>query len=82
MRHRAEPVRIESALAAERKKATQIKDGKTPVPANLPEPSRGESRRRAAEAVGLKPRTAEKGLAILEKAESGDERPKQRATFN
>jgi hypothetical protein len=42
--------------------------------ANLRE---GRSDERAAKSVGLKPRTAEKGLAIVNKAESGDERAKQ-----
>jgi hypothetical protein len=67
---------IETALAVERKKATQIqKNGKTfknEDTANLPERKKGESRQRAADAVGLKSRTAEKGLAVLNRAEAGD----------
>ncbi len=66
---------IETILAAERKKATLKKGSKKPDTPKLAE--RGEARKRAAEAVGLKPRTAEKGLTVLEKAESGDEKAKE-----
>jgi hypothetical protein len=56
---------IETALAKERQQE-QLKRGKdSPVRANLPQRENGKARDKAAETVGLKPRTAEKGLAIL-----------------
>jgi hypothetical protein len=45
--------------------------------ANLPEASRGEARNKAAATAGLEPRTAEKGLAILNRAESGDKKARE-----
>jgi hypothetical protein len=65
---------IETVLAKERQKATQVKSGKAPVRANLPGPQEGRAREKAAETVGLKPRTAEKGLAVLNRAEAGDQK--------
>jgi hypothetical protein len=53
---------IESALAKEREHARKTQ---RTTKANLPESSKGQARDKAAETVGLKPRTAEKGLAIL-----------------
>jgi len=44
----------------------------SPVRANLPQRENGTARDKAAETVGLKPRTAEKGLAVLNRAEAGD----------
>jgi hypothetical protein len=70
---------IETALAAERKKAT-LKKGKEkpekPDTPNLAE-RKGESRKRAAETVGLKRTTAEKGLAVLNRADAGDQKAKE-----
>jgi hypothetical protein len=66
---------IETELAAERQKETRTRPGEvvgSKATANLPE--RGEAREKAARAVGLKPRTAEKGLAILNRANAGDRR--------
>ncbi len=70
---------IEAKLAAERQKESQAKSGEkigSKARANLRAPSepRGRSNRsdeRAAATVGLKPRTAEKGLEILNRAERG-----------
>lgn len=70
---------IETVLAKERQKATQVKSGKTPVRASLPTPQEGRAREKAADTVGLKPRTTEKGLAVLNRAEAGD--PKARAAL-
>jgi hypothetical protein len=71
---------IETALAAERKKASQAKPGEKvgtrKVPANLPE-RKGEARESAARTAGLKPRTAEKGLAVLNRADAGDQKAKE-----
>jgi hypothetical protein len=61
---------IEAKLAAERKKETQAKPGEKvgtrKVVPNLAQP---RAAKRAAETVGLKRSTAEKGLAILNRAE-------------
>lgn len=70
---------IETALAKERQQE-QLKRGKArPVTASLPE-RRGEAREKAPEIVGLKPRTAEKDLAVLNRAEAGD--PKAQAVWD
>lgn len=75
---------IETALAKEREREAGREGGKSKGRANLPHPSEGtvranlhtpnagRAREHAAVQVGLKPRTAEKGLAVLERAESGD----------
>jgi hypothetical protein len=70
---------IEAKLADERKRATQIKAGKAPVRAKLRTPPTRESRsdEKAAKTAGLKPRTAEKGLEVLNRAESGDTKAKE-----
>lgn len=66
---------IEAKLAADRKKSTEIKAGKTPVGANLRAPSdRGRAIEKAAAFVGFKTRTAEKGLIVLSRADAGDSR--------
>jgi hypothetical protein len=60
---------IEAKLAAERKKATQIQNGNSLVRANLPQPDEGgRSRDKAAATADLKPRIAEKRLAVLDPA--------------
>jgi hypothetical protein len=62
---------IETTLAKARQKQGRAK---------LPHPeSKGKAREKAAETVGLKPRTAEKGLAVLNRAEAGD--PKAKAAL-
>jgi hypothetical protein len=59
---------IETTLAKEREKVGRAK---------LPHPeSAGRAKDKAAATAGLKPRTAEKGLAALNKAESGDVKAK------
>jgi hypothetical protein len=63
---------IESALAKEREREGGRMKGK----ANLPDASKGQSRDKAAETAELKPRTAEKGLAVLNRAEAGDQKAK------
>src|SRR5208282_4770084 len=63
---------IEAKLAAERQKETRITAGKTPVRTNLSSPAvTGKARTKAAATVGLSENTAEKGLAVLNLAESG-----------
>jgi hypothetical protein len=57
---------IEAALAKEREREGGQKKGRT----NLSDP--GRARTKAAAMVGLSENTAEKGLAVLNKAESGD----------
>lgn len=70
---------IETVLAKDRKIAAQKNKRAASVRANLPEQSEGRAREKAAETVGLKPRTAEKGLAVLNRAEAGD--PKAKAAL-
>jgi hypothetical protein len=66
---------IETALAKERQREhAQTAPGKKSLRANVPEVISGRAREHAADTVGLKPRTAEKGLAVLNRAESGDVR--------
>jgi hypothetical protein len=62
---------IEDVLAKERKREGARAAGSGKDRANLPTPS-GRAIEKAAAIVGLKPRTAEKGLAVLNKAEAGD----------
>lgn len=58
---------IETAFAKERQKQGKAK---------LPDPKKsGQAREKAAETVGLKPRTAEKGLAVLNRAEATLSKP-------
>jgi hypothetical protein len=72
LREYKKPKEIEAKLAAERQKE-QLRRGKeSPVPKNFSE--RGESGTRAAKMVGLSRPTAEKGLAVLNRAEAGDEK--------
>ena len=63
---------IEAALAKDRQIAAQKNKRGESVRASLPEQNGGRAREKAAETVGLKPRTAEKGLAVLNRAEAGD----------
>ena len=70
---------IETALAKERQREhANTAPGKKSLAASLPQVN-GEAREKAAETVGLKPRTAEKGLAVLNRAEAGD--PKAKAAL-
>jgi DNA (cytosine-5)-methyltransferase 1 len=64
--------RIEAALAKERQLAAQNNKAARAVQANLPEQTKGQARDKAAEAVGMRGRTAEKLSAIVEKADSGN----------
>jgi ParB-like chromosome segregation protein Spo0J len=64
--------RIEAALAKERQLAAQNNKAARAVQANLPEQTKGQARDKAAEAVGMRGRTAEKLSAIVEKADGGN----------
>jgi hypothetical protein len=62
---------IESSLAKERQREhARTAPGTKSLVANLPEVN-APAREKAADTVGLKPRTAEKGLAVLNTAEAG-----------
>jgi hypothetical protein len=64
---------IEEKFADERKKESLKRGTERPVRAKLPTREElGRARDKAAAIAGLKPRTAEKGLAVLNKADSGD----------
>lgn len=70
---------IETVLAKDRQREhAKTAPGKKSVTPKLAEVS-GDARDRAAETVGLKRGTAEKGLAVLNRAESGE--PKARAAI-
>jgi ParB-like chromosome segregation protein Spo0J len=58
--------RIETELAKQRQ------GHRSDIQANLPESSKGQARDKAAQAVGFKPKTAEKMEKIVKKADSGD----------
>jgi len=62
---KAEP--LYAAEAALRKAATQIKNGKapSPVPANLPEPTKGEAREKAAAQVNVSARSVQSAKTVL-----------------
>jgi hypothetical protein len=69
---------IEEKFADERKKESLKRGTERPVSAKLrTREELGRAIDKAAATVGLKPRTAEKGLAVLDKAEAGD--PKAQA---
>jgi DNA (cytosine-5)-methyltransferase 1 len=72
--------RIEAALAKERQLAAQNNRAARAVQARLPEQARGQARDKAAEAVGMGGRTAEKLLALVQKADDGD--PEARAALD
>jgi hypothetical protein len=65
---------IETSLAKERQREhAKTAPGKKSLRANLPHlESAGKARDKAAAIAGLKPRTAEKGLAVLNKADADD----------
>jgi ParB-like chromosome segregation protein Spo0J len=64
--------RIEAALAKERQLAAQNNKAARAVKASLPEQAKGQARDKAAEALGMGGRTAEKLLALVQKADAGD----------
>jgi len=64
--------RIEAALAKERMLATQNNKAARAAKGNFPELVKGQARDKAAEAVGMSSRTAEKLSAIVQKADGGD----------
>lgn len=67
---------IEEVLAKERKREGARAAGSGKDSAKLRTPS-GRAVEKAASTAGLKPRTAEKGLAVLNKADAGDPKAKE-----
>jgi DNA (cytosine-5)-methyltransferase 1 len=64
--------RIEAALAKERQLAAQNNRAARAVQASLPGQAKGQARDKAAQALGMSGRTAEKLSAVVQKADSGD----------